>query len=107
MAATEHTMKKFTQILDYLLDHVDAKIQFHASNMIMNIHSESSYLLDVNAWRRACGHFFMGWTPVEDEPIRLNGMFDLSANIMRFVVALVEEAELGDLQHSCQNGIVY
>jgi hypothetical protein len=105
--ATEHTKEKFTQILDYLLDHADAKIQFHASNMIMNIHSDASYLLEANTLSRACGHFFMGWMPVDDEPIRLNGMFYLSANNMRFVVALVEEADLGALYHNCQMGIMY
>ncbi len=105
--ATEHTMAKFTQSLDYLSDHADAKIQFHASNMIMNIHSDASYLLEANAWSRVCGHFFMGWMPEDDEPIRLNGAFYVSMNIMRFVVASVAEAELGALYRNCKKGIIY
>jgi hypothetical protein len=79
---------------------MDAKIQFHASNMIMNIHSDASYLLEAKARSRACGHFFMGWMPKDDEPIRLNGAFYVSANIMRFVVALAAKAELGALYHN-------
>jgi hypothetical protein len=108
--ATEHTIEKCTQLSDYLLDHADAKIQFHASKMIVNIHSIASYLLEANTWRRACGHFFMGWMPEDDEPIRLNGTFyvsNVSTNIIRFVVALVAEAKLGALYHNCQKGIVY
>jgi hypothetical protein len=105
-----HTMEKCTQLSDYLSDHTDAQIQFYASSMIMNIHSDASYLLEANAWSRVCGHFFMGWMPEDDEPIRLNGTFyvsNVSTNIIRFVVALVEEADLGALYHNCQMGIMY
>jgi hypothetical protein len=50
----------------------------------------------------------MGWMPEDDEPIMLNGPLYMSANIMRFVVALAAEAELGStLYHDCQNVIMY
>jgi hypothetical protein len=49
----------------------------------------------------------MGWTPVDGEPIKLNGAFHVSANIMRFVVASVAKAELGALYHNCQTGIIF
>ncbi len=42
--ATEMTMKRCAQLLNYLADHADAKIRFYASNMAMNIHSDASYL---------------------------------------------------------------
>ncbi len=42
-----------------------------------------------------------------NEPIRLNGAFYIGANIMRFVVALAVEAELGALYHNHQKGIVH
>jgi hypothetical protein len=54
--ATEHTMEKFTQLLDYLLDYADAKIRFHSSDMIINIHLDASYLLEANT---VIGHGIM------------------------------------------------
>ncbi len=41
MKAMEKTMARCTQLLDYLLGHADVKVQFHASVMILNIHSDA------------------------------------------------------------------
>ena len=73
--ATDKTMKRCIQLLDYLASNAYAKVRFHASNMIMNIHSDASYLSETKAQRRACGNFFMGWTPKNGKPIKLNGRF--------------------------------
>jgi hypothetical protein len=70
--ASEKTMARCTQLLDYLLHNADVKVCFHASDMILNIHSNASYLLEGQAQSHACGHFFMGWTPKNGEPICLN-----------------------------------
>jgi len=58
--ATERTMSRCTQLLDYLAGHSDAKVRFHASDKILNIHSDASYLSEAKAHSRACGHFFLG-----------------------------------------------
>jgi hypothetical protein len=100
-------MAQCTQLLDYLSGHPDAKVRFHASDMILNIHSDASYLLEANARSRACGHFFMGWMPKDGESIRINGAFHVSTTILRFVVASAAEAELGALYHNCQTGIIF
>jgi hypothetical protein len=57
---TEKTTARCTQLLDYLSGHEDAKVRFHASDMILNIHSDASYLSEAKARSRACGHFFHG-----------------------------------------------
>jgi hypothetical protein len=57
---TENTMERCVQLLDYLVMHAAAKIRFYVSDMIMNIHSDTSYLSENKARSRACGHFFMG-----------------------------------------------
>jgi hypothetical protein len=46
---TEHTMTKTKQLLDYLATHPNAMVRFHASDMILNIHLDASYLLEANA----------------------------------------------------------
>jgi hypothetical protein len=57
---TEHTITKTKQLLDYLATHPNSTVQIHASDMILNIHSDALYLLEANAHSQACGHFFMG-----------------------------------------------
>ncbi len=37
-------MQKVKQLLDYLATYPDATIRFKASDMILNIHSDASYL---------------------------------------------------------------
>jgi hypothetical protein len=48
----------------------------------------------------------MGWLPTNDEPIRINGAFHVSTNVIHFVVASAAEAELGALFYNCQTGII-
>jgi hypothetical protein len=85
--ATEKTMARCTQLLDYLSHNANAKVCFIASDMILNIHSDALYLLEAKAQSRACGNFFMGWMPKNGEPICLNGAFHVSSTILRFVIA--------------------
>jgi hypothetical protein len=80
--AMERTLARCTQLLDYLAGHADAKVRYHASDMIMNIHSDASYLSKEKARSRACGHYFPGWVPKDGGPIRLNGAFHVSTTIL-------------------------
>jgi hypothetical protein len=105
--ATKKTMDRSIQLLDYLASNQDAKVRFHVSNMVMNIHSDASYLSESGARSRECGHFFMGWMPKNGEPIQMNGAFYTSSVIMRFVVASAAEAELGALFHNFQTGMIF
>ena len=61
------------QMLDYLTTNPDATLRYYASDMILNIHSDTSYLSEQNGRSRASGHYFMGWMPVKNKPIKLNG----------------------------------
>jgi hypothetical protein len=58
--ATEKTQAATSQMLDYLATHPDATIRYHASDMILHIHSDASYLSVSNAWSRLGGLFFPG-----------------------------------------------
>ncbi len=98
---TKNTRTQCVQLLDYLAMHADAKIRFYASDMIMNINSGASYLSESKACSRVCGHFFMGWKPVDNQPIKLNGAFYTNSVILKFVVVSAAEAELGALFHNC------
>jgi hypothetical protein len=57
-APTENTMKRVNRFLDYMWTHPDAIIRYCASDMILNVHSDASYLSAPKARSRAGGYFF-------------------------------------------------
>jgi hypothetical protein len=46
---TTNTMEKAKQLLDYLAKYPDVTIRFRASDMIMNVHSDTLYLSELDA----------------------------------------------------------
>ena len=98
------TKNKVEQLLDYLATHPKAKVCYYASNMILNIHSNTSYLSETRARSRVAGQFFLGSTPVKGQPIVLNGAIFILCGILKFVVASAAEAELGALFLNCKEG---
>ena len=71
--AMKTTLKNVNQMLDYLVTNPDTAIRFHASDVILNIHSDASHLSAKIAKSRASGHFFLVSVPKDREPITLNG----------------------------------
>jgi hypothetical protein len=55
--ATEKAQAATNQLFDYLATHPDAAIRYHASDMILHIHSDASYLSVSNARSRFGGLF--------------------------------------------------
>jgi hypothetical protein len=104
---TENTMRTTKQLLNYLATHSEATVRFHASDMVLNIHLDASYLSEANAHSRACGHFFMGWKADPTQPIKLNRAFFTLCAILRFVVASAAEAELGALFLNCKQATMF
>jgi hypothetical protein len=105
--ATQHTITNTEQMLDYLATHPDATIRYCASDMILNIHSDASYLSARGAKSRASGHFFLGWLPRDNQPIRLNGAIFTLCAILKFVAASAAEAELGALFMWAKEGRIH
>jgi hypothetical protein len=58
--ATEKTQAAMNKMLDYLATHPDATIRYHASDMVLYIHSDASYLLVSNARSGLGGQYFLG-----------------------------------------------
>ena len=77
--------------------HPDAIIRFYKLDMILQIHSDASYLTAPKSRSRAGGHFFLGSLPIDNEPIKLNGAIHSLCTILRFVASSPAEAELGAL----------
>ena len=86
--------------------HSDTKIKFYASYMVLNVHSDASYLSETRARIRVGGYYFLGSNPKENEPIQLNGNVYTLSTILKFVVASAAEAELGALFHNAKEAKV-
>ena len=96
-STTETNEKKVHQLLDYLATHPAAKVRYYASEMILNVHSDASYLSETPAQSCIAGQYFLGSRPKKGQPIVLNGSVFISYDILKFFVASAEEAELGAL----------
>ncbi len=105
-SATETTEAHVQQLLDYLATHPHATVRYHKSDMILNIHSDASYLSETRARSRVAGHFFLGSTPTDNQPIELNGAIYTLCGILKIVVASAAEAELGALFMNIKDGVI-
>jgi hypothetical protein len=65
--------------------------------MILNVHSDASYLNAPNACSHAGGYFFLGSTPHDGSPIQINGAVHVTCTILKLVAASAAEAEHGAL----------
>jgi hypothetical protein len=90
------------QLLDYVATRPDATITYHASDMIVKIHSDASYLSISNARSRLGGLFFLGNKPPEQD--KLNGSILNVATVIKNVVASAAESEVGACFHNAQSG---
>jgi hypothetical protein len=100
-------MEKAKHLLDYLATNPNATIWYRTSDMIMNVHSDASYLSEACACSRACGHFFMGWNTNNGNSIKLNGAFFTLCAIVCFIIASAAEAKLGALFLNCKEGMIF
>ena len=103
-SATKMTEKKAAQLLNYLATHSKAVVRYYASDMILNIHSDASYLSESRARSRIAGEFCMGIVPVNGRPIKLNGAIFIMCGILKGVVASAAEAELAALFINAKEG---
>ena len=65
--------------------------------MILNVHSDASYLKASRSRSRAGGYFYLGSLPKNGKPIKLNGNMTITSAILKLVAASAAEAELGAL----------
>jgi hypothetical protein len=95
-------MAKVTQFLDYTITHPDAILTYHASDMVLAGHSDASYLSESNARSRTSGHFFMSNNTAKPPN---NGAILTTAQIIKAVMSLAAEAEVGALYINCREAV--
>ena len=70
-------------------------IRYRKSDMVLHIHSEGSYLSAPKARSRAVGHFYLSSYSPNPAKFTLNGPIHVIAKILRNVMGLAAEAEIG------------
>ncbi len=91
---TEETMLHTQQLLDYLASQEEAVLTYNASNMILAVHSNASYLSEPKARSCAGGHFFLS----SDTTIPANNGAVLNiAHIIKHVMSSASKAKLAAL----------
>ena len=107
---TEATMRAATQFMDYCATHPNATIRYTASDMILHIISDASYLSVTGSRSRLGGWFFLSTNigstaPLPDTPPPpFNAPVLVNTSIIGNIVASAGEAELGGLFHNCKDG---
>ena len=91
---TENTMKKCKQFLDYAASHDDAVLTYRASDMVLAIHSDASYLNERHSRSRVGGHHFLS-SNAEIPPN--NGAVLNISQIIKALMASAAESEMGGL----------
>jgi hypothetical protein len=87
-------MKRVKQLLDYCASQEEEVLTYHASDIVLAVHSDAGYLNESKACSRAGGHFFL-LSNVQNPPN--NGAVLTIAQIIDAVMSLVAETELGAL----------
>ena len=75
-APTENTLRAAIKLLNYAATHPDACVQYRASDMVLHIHSDASYLSETEARSAVAGFLFCNGQPKSStapDPIHLNG----------------------------------
>jgi hypothetical protein len=99
--ATKTTMSKLTQLLNYCASHPDAVVRFTASDMLLAVESDASYLSVAKGRSRAAGYFSLTTKPASSaSSYQPNGAVHVLCHIMREVLSSAADAELGALFHN-------
>ena len=93
--ATKRTMKRVNQLLDYMYYNSNAVIILYASDMILNVHSDASYVSAIKGRSHTGGYFFLGNMPQANVQTQLNGNVHITCAILKLVASSVAKVELG------------
>jgi hypothetical protein len=103
--ATEETADKVIKLLNYCNTHPETKIRYHASDMILHIHRDASYLSESEAKSRAGGLFYMGNATKHDKNLT-NGAISIVSKVLKHVMSSAAEAEIGAVFINAKEGAV-
>jgi hypothetical protein len=103
--ATEITADKVIKLLNYCNTHTETKIRYHASDMILQTHSDASYLSENEAKRREGGFFYMGSNTKTYKKLT-NGAILIISKVFKHVMSLAAKAEIEAVFINAKEGAV-
>jgi hypothetical protein len=103
--ATEITADKVIKLLNYCNTHPETKTRYHASDMILHIHSDASYLSENEAKSRAGGFFSMG-SDVKPDKKLTDGAILIISKVLKHVMSSATKAEVGAVSINAKEGAV-
>jgi hypothetical protein len=103
--ATSDTADKVIKLLKYCTTHPETKIRYHASDMILYIHSDASYISEREAKSRAGGFFYMG-SSADTANKLTNGEILIISTVLKHVMYSAAEAEIGAVFINAKEGAV-
>jgi hypothetical protein len=109
---TETTMNAIIKFLNYAATHPNAELKYTASDMILWIDLDASYLSESKAHSTCAGTFFLSDNPTnpskapqpQDPEATPNAPVHVLCSIMREIVSSAAEAKLGRLFHNGKDG---
>ena len=97
MAAGKH-------FLDYCATHPDAMIRYHASDMVLRIHSDATYISEPKVKSRVGGHHFLSNNSMYETPN--NGAILTIAKLLKNFMASATESEIAGIFHNAKEASV-
>jgi hypothetical protein len=89
---TQATTIQMVHFLNYCATYPDAKLRYRASNMILHVYSDASYLTEPGALSCAGGHHYLGNLP--GKPGILNGPILNLSKVLKGVMSSAAKAEI-------------
>jgi hypothetical protein len=99
---TTATMVALTHLLNYAATHPTITLRYHASDMILRVHSDASYLSETKARSRAGGFFYLGSHDDPDPILKPNGAIHVLSSIMRQILSSATEAEVAGIFYNAK-----
>jgi hypothetical protein len=96
---TTAVAKSCQQLLDYVATHPNASIRYKACDMILTVHTDSSYLLEQNGKSCTSTHFYL--TNHDDKEFNNGAILTLSS-IIKHIMSSVSKAEMAALYYGCK-----
>jgi hypothetical protein len=103
VGGTQTTVAAMTHFLDFCATHPDARLRYTASEMILRVESDASYLTEPGAHSRGGGHHYLG--NLADSPAFFNGAILNIAKILRNVLASAVESEIAALSVNTKEAV--
>jgi hypothetical protein len=103
---TTRTREDADYLLDFAATYPNAKVRYHASDMVLHIDTDAAYLVMPNAKSRIAGYFYLSSnTNANGTPVPMNGPILVECTTIKHVVGSAAEAECGGCYYNAQKAI--